>query len=356
MSSTLPAPLLPPSPPSRSLSSPHTPQSSSPSPSSSSHLDHCIHSLPPVPLCRASYLLVFSPSPSHPTLPCIKNAPIQYYTICQLSSLCHSLTPAGHLGNVDMMFGHHRSITRAQCLFVFVVHFQVLALPDGFVYLAQVDSTIVQELRYAQVHNFVGRQIPGYNAPTCILTKQAAEGLTNVQKMLMSKGYALKLYDCYRPQQAVDFFFAWSQDPADIKMKNEFYPEEDKARLFERGYIAKQSGHSRGSTMDLTIVPWPPPAQPVWEEGDPLTPCTAPLSERFPDNSLDFGTGFDCFDPRSFLNSTAITSVQEARRQFLTMSMGLAGFQGYDKEWWHFTLVNEPFPNTYFDFPIEFVQ
>ncbi|HEY3464004.1 MAG TPA: M15 family metallopeptidase, partial [Amycolatopsis sp.] len=162
----------------------------------------------------------------------------------------------------------------------------------------------------------------------------------------------LKVYDCYRPQRAVDHFVRWAKDLADEKMKAEFYPNVAKDRLFADGYIAEKSGHSRGSTMDLTIVKLPPRPQRPYIPSEPLKPCFAPQGERFGDNMVDMGTGFDCFDPLAHTDNPAITGVARQNRDLLKNTMAAAGFRNLPEEWWHYTLNGEPFPDTYFDFPV----
>jgi D-alanyl-D-alanine dipeptidase len=225
-------------------------------------------------------------------------------------------------------------------------------LPAGFVQLSNVDSTIIQEIRYYSAHNFVGRKITGYEAPECILTVEAAKNLSFVQQelLLLEPPLTLKVYDCYRPQQAVDDFYNWSLNPQLTQMQLEFYPELNKSTLFDLGYIARKSGHSRGSTIDLTLVPYPPPAQPVYTPGMPLTPCTAPYELRFRDNSIDMGTGFDCFDPLAHTLNPNVHGEQLQHRLLLRKLMTKHSFNNYPLEWWHYTLIDEPFPNTYFDF------
>ncbi len=208
------------------------------------------------------------------------------------------------------------------------------------------------DIRYATAHNFIGRPIQGYEAPKCLLTPRAAAALASVQAGLRRSGLSLKLYDCYRPQRAVDDFVAWAEDLDDQRMKPEFYPHVDKASLFSDGYIASRSGHSRGSTLDLTIVPVPTPAQPDDAADAPLQSCENPASARFADNSLDMGTGFDCFSPLSrTLNPTIAGAAMENRLQLKSV-MAEQGFRNYAEEWWHYTLVDEPYPETYFDVPV----
>ncbi|MFX0579493.1 M15 family metallopeptidase [Nocardia nepalensis] len=222
----------------------------------------------------------------------------------------------------------------------------------AFVSVTEIDPTIVVDARYFGEHNFIGTRINGYEAPKCLLTKEAAAALAEVQRELRPMGLGLKTYDCYRPQRAVDQFVSWAKDLGDTKMRGEFYPTVEKANLFRDGYIAEKSGHSRGSTLDLTIVALPAPDQEQYRDGDPLRACTLPADQRFRDNSLDFGTGYDCFDPLAHTANLAPSGTQRALRELLTNLMDEHGFKNLAEEWWHFTLENEPFPSTYFDFAI----
>ncbi|WP_197287428.1 M15 family metallopeptidase [Streptomyces apocyni] len=226
------------------------------------------------------------------------------------------------------------------------------APPHAFVALRSVDRTIIEEMRYFTPHNFVGERIDGYRQPLCILTRQSAEALRRAQRKLLRQGYSLKVYDCYRPQRAVNHFVRWAKDLNDQRMKREFYPQVDKSRLFEDGYIAEKSGHSRGSTVDLTLVKLPAKPTRPYLPGEPLVPCHAPQDERFPDNAVDTGTGFDCFDTLSHTDDPRITAEQRAHRDLLRNTLATVGFGNLPEEWWHFTHHNEPFPNTYFDFPV----
>ncbi|MFI6643027.1 M15 family metallopeptidase [Streptomyces sp. NPDC050504] len=224
--------------------------------------------------------------------------------------------------------------------------------PKEFVALSSVDPTIVQEMRYTTAHNFLGERVDGYRQPLCILTRPAARALHKAQARLLRQGYSLKVYDCYRPQRAVDHFVRWAKDLDDQAMKGEFYPRVDKARLFEDGYIAEKSGHSRGSTVDLTVVRLPALPTRPHRPGEPLVPCYAPQSERFPDNSLDMGTGFDCFDTLSHTEDPRIGGKQRANRRLLKTALTDQGFVNLAEEWWHYTYKPELFPDTYFDFPV----
>ena len=226
-------------------------------------------------------------------------------------------------------------------------------LPPGFVELSSVAPSIVQEMRYFGDHNFVGQKVDGYQACKCVLTQEAGQALARVQQDLRALGLSLKVYDCYRPQRAVNHFVRWARDQGDTAAKQEFYPGIDKGRLFASGYIASRSGHSRGSTVDLTIIPYPPPPQEEYIAGQELKDCALPAGRRFGDNSLDMGTGFDCFAEASHTASPLIGPQARANRLLLKTLMEKHGFVNYSKEWWHYTLRNEPFPETYFDFEIE---
>ncbi|AUI63265.1 M15 family metallopeptidase [Amycolatopsis sp. BJA-103] len=215
--------------------------------------------------------------------------------------------------------------------------------PRGPWRFADVAPTILHEIRYRGQHNFVGRKIDGYVRPF----RQAAEGPRTAQRRLLRRGYMLKMYDCYRPQRAVDHFVRWAEDLSDEKMKAEFYPNVAKDRLFADGYIAEKSGHSRGSTVDLTIVRLP---QRPFRPGEALKPCFAP--NRFPDNMVDMGTGYDCFDTLSHTDDPRVIGEARTNRQLLKGTLAAAGFRNLAEEWWHYTFNGEPFPDTYFDFPV----
>lgn len=188
---------------------------------------------------------------------------------------------------------------------------------------------MIEEVRYAGNHNFTGRPVPGYDSAQIVLTKKAAEALKNVQKELIQKDLMLKVFDGYRPQSAVNEFVAWARKPADTLAKREFYPNIDKSRLFELGYIASKSGHSRGGTVDLTLVD--------------VETC----------EELDMGGAYDFFGEISHHRSDSVNSEQKANRETLRTVMVRNGFRSYSEEWWHYTLNAEPFPYQYFDFPIK---
>jgi D-alanyl-D-alanine dipeptidase len=203
------------------------------------------------------------------------------------------------------------------------------ALPEGFVYVDEVIPAARFDIRYFGEYNFVGTRIDGYNAPFAILSKEAAEALKRVSDELAEKGYGILIFDAYRPQKAVNHFVTWSRDASDTRMKAEFYPEVDKSRLFELGYIASKSGHSRGSTVDLTLV--------RLDTGE----------------EIDMGGPFDFFGPVSHHGTDLVTEEQTANRNILKEAMEKHGFAAYDQEWWHYTLKPEPYPDTYFDFDVE---
>jgi D-alanyl-D-alanine dipeptidase len=226
-------------------------------------------------------------------------------------------------------------------------------LLEAFVDIQKVIPEVLLDIRYYGQHNFLGERVDGYMAPKCFLSKEAAEALVGVQKELEPYSLSLKIYDCYRPQRAVDHFVRWATEFDNTKTKKEFYPTVDKRNLFKDGYIDSKSGHSRGSTVDLTIVPLPAPIQPEYIPRQKLYECYLPAAKRFADNSIDMGTGFDCFYELSHTANINIGRQQKINRLLLKSLMEKHGFRNYDKEWWHFTLKNEPYPDTYFDFVIE---
>ena len=184
-------------------------------------------------------------------------------------------------------------------------------------------------IRYFSNNNFIGRPIPGYYANKAFLTREAADALLLAQRDFIKQGYRLKIYDAYRPQTAVDYFSAWAADLEDTQNKSQYYPNISKSQLFADGYIAAKSGHSRGSAVDLTLL--------EIESG----------------NELDMGSPWDFFDPISWVENNQITDHQRANRKLLASVMMIHGFKPLKEEWWHFSFTEEPFPETYFDFPID---
>ena len=205
-------------------------------------------------------------------------------------------------------------------------------LPEGFVYIDEYIPDVIVELRYHTHDNFVGRPIDGYGANRCIISREAAQALCGVQADLKQFGLGLKIFDAYRPKCAVDHFVRWARDEKDTKMKAKYYPHVEKKDLFRKRYIAAKSSHSRGSAVDVTIL-----------SRDP--------EDNF--RELDMGSGFDFFSPKSWPGDLSVGPSQRAHRMLLQSVMVKNGFVPYPEEWWHFTLEKEPFPETYFDFPIE---
>ncbi len=199
---------------------------------------------------------------------------------------------------------------------------------SDFVLLAEAVPDAILEIRYYSTYNFVGDRIDGYEQPVALLTKEAAAALKEVSDEVMAKGYRLKIYDAYRPQKAVTHFMNWALDPENVRMKPYFYPELDKTVLFPQGYIAEHSGHSRGSTVDLTLF------------------------DMTTEKEADMGGTFDYFGELSHPDYTGITEEQYANRMLLREAMMNHGFKPLVEEWWHFTLENEPYPDTYFTFPV----
>ena len=200
---------------------------------------------------------------------------------------------------------------------------------SGFVMLSDAVPDAILEIRYYSTYNFVGDRINGYEAPVAILTREAATALKAVSDELVKKGYRLKIFDAYRPQRAVNHFASWAEDLKDTRMKKYFYPELDKSVLFKQGYIDYKSGHSRGSTLDLTLF------------------------DMNTEKEVDMGGTFDYFGRRSHPDYKKITKKQYENRMILRKAMTAHGFRPLSTEWWHFTLNDEPYPDTYFDFPVE---
>lgn len=200
---------------------------------------------------------------------------------------------------------------------------------SGFVMLTEVVPDVIIEPRYYSTYNFVGQRIDGYEEPCIIFSREAALALKHVSDELMQQGYRLKVYDAYRPQRSVDHFARWAEDVNDTTMKAYFYPEVDKRRLFKDDYIDYHSGHTRGSAIDLTLF------------------------DMRTGKEVDMGGTFDHFGIESHPSHKAtLTEQQYANRMLLRKVMMAHGFKPTLTEWWHFALVTEPYPNTYFTFPV----
>ena len=200
--------------------------------------------------------------------------------------------------------------------------------PSGFVLLADYVPSVIQEIRYYSTYNFIGERIDGYEQPCAVITKEAARALKTVSNELNVQGYRMKVYDCYRPACAVKHFVMWGLEDTDIRMKEYFYPDLVKQELFSKGYVASRSSHSRGSTIDLTLL------------------------DMKTGKDLDMGSPFDMFSEESHPDYKGITEEQYSNRMILREAMTEHGFKPLPEEWWHFTLENEPYPDTYFTFPV----
>ena len=200
--------------------------------------------------------------------------------------------------------------------------------PSGFVLLADYVPHILQEIRYYSSYNFIGERIDGYEEPCALLSIEAARALKAVSNEVFVQGYRLKVFDAYRPVCAVKQFVMWGIEDTDIRMKPYFYPDLEKQELFSKGYIATESSHSRGSALDLTLL------------------------DMKTGKELDMGSPFDLFSPISHPDCRDITDEQYENRMILQRSMVRNGFEPFECEWWHFSLVNEPYPDTYFAFPV----
>ena len=224
-------------------------------------------------------------------------------------------------------------------------------LPPGFVYLSEVAPDVLQDVRYAGPDNFTGRKVPGYDAPQCILRREVAEALAKAQAELREQSLGLKVYDCYRPARATRAFLKWIGDDAASGSKR-YFPRADKSTLHMQGYISPNSAHSRGIAVDLTLVRLPAAEQQAFDRSARYGPCNGRASDRAPDNALDMGTGFDCFDVMSQTESPAVTGEPRDMRRLLRAVMKKHGFQSYWREWWHFSF-GSPTPGPARDFAIE---
>ena len=223
-------------------------------------------------------------------------------------------------------------------------------LPAGFVYLRDVAPTILQDMKYAGPDNFTGTKLPGYVAPECILREPAAQALARVQAELEPKGFSLKVYDCYRPVRAVRAMREWVEDGKLEAPTKRFYPRLNKRYLFALGYISSRSNHSIGKAVDLTLVPLPRSPAAPFDPSASYGSCIGPAPERAPDETLDMGTGYDCFDVKSHTVAFDIAAASKRARAMLLDAMARQGFSNYSREWWHFDY--HAVSGGYQDFPI----
>lgn len=200
---------------------------------------------------------------------------------------------------------------------------------SDFVNISEAVPDVILEIRYYSTYNFVGDRIDGYEAPVALMTREGAAALKKASDALVAKGYRLKVFDAYRPQTAVNHFIRWAEQVDDTRMKDYFYPDVDKSLLFDLEFICAKSSHSRGSTVDLTLF------------------------DMETEREVDMGGTFDWFGKESYPDYDGISDEQKESRRILRDAMINAGFKPFDTEWWHFTLADEPYPDTYFDFPVK---
>jgi zinc D-Ala-D-Ala dipeptidase len=225
------------------------------------------------------------------------------------------------------------------------------ALPGGFVYLRDIDPSILQDIRYSGPNNFVGRPLVGYEAAECVVKREVALALKRIQGRLAPRKLSLKMMDCYRPVRAVHDMWAWAQNGRETPADRRFNPAFRKRDLFRLGYIATHSGHSTGSALDLTLVDLAADNSARFDPGKVYADCTAPAADRAPEGSVDMGTGYDCTDLKGHTAASSITPAQRRWRHELVAAMATEGFANYFREWWHFSLPGAHGPA--YDFPIQ---
>ncbi len=223
-------------------------------------------------------------------------------------------------------------------------------LPGGFVFLRDIDPTIIQDIRYAGSNNFVGRPLRGYEATECVVKRRVALALKNIQQELAPQKLSLKMLDCYRPVRAVHDMLVWAQNGRETPQERRYNPAFHKADLFRLGYIATYSGHSTGTAVDLTLVDLDADNSSQFDPNKAYADCTADAGARAPEASVDMGTGYDCSDLKAHARARSVTPDQRRWRNLLVAAMAKQGFVNYSKEWWHFSLPGAGGPA--YDFPI----
>jgi D-alanyl-D-alanine dipeptidase len=223
-------------------------------------------------------------------------------------------------------------------------------LPGGFVYLADIDPSILQDIRYAGTNNFVGRRLAGYEAAECVVKRNIGLALKRIQQELAQQSLSLKMLDCYRPARAVHEMVVWAQNGRETPAERRYNPAFAKKDLFRLGYIAEHSGHSTGAALDLTLVDLKADNSLPFDPGKAYADCTAAADVRAPEGSVDMGTGYDCCDLKAHTAARSITSAQRRWRNLLVAAMAKQGFVNYAKEWWHFSLPGAG--GAAYDFPI----
>jgi len=243
-----------------------------------------------------------------------------------------------------------KAIVIALVATTFVSPARAQTMPGGFVFLRDIDPSIMQDLRYAGSNNFVGRPLRGYAAPECVVKRAVGLMLRSVQQELALQGLSLKMLDCYRPARASHDMVVWAKNGRETPAERRYNPAFRKADLFRLGYIAERSGHSTGAALDLTLVDLKADNSAVFDPAKTYGGCTAPESVRAPEGSVDMGTGYDCSDVKAHTAARSITPAQRRWREKLVLVMARRGFVNYSKEWWHFSLPGAAGPA--YDFPI----
>lgn len=224
-------------------------------------------------------------------------------------------------------------------------------LPGAFVYLRDIDPSVIQDVRYAGVNNFMGRPMKGYGVAECVVKRRVGLALRGVQQELARQSLSLKMLDCYRPARAVADMVAWSQNGKETAAERHYNPAFSKRELFRLGYIASHSQHSTGAAVDLTLVDLKADNSATFDPAKAYADCTAPAAQRSPEASVDMGTGYDCSDLKGHTAAPSITASQRHWRNLLVAAMGRQGFVNYSKEWWHFSLPGAG--GEAYDFPIQ---
>jgi zinc D-Ala-D-Ala dipeptidase len=224
------------------------------------------------------------------------------------------------------------------------------SLPGSFVYLRDIDPSIIQDIRYAGPNNFVGRPLAGYDAGECVVKRDVGLALERVQRELASRKLSLKMLDCYRPARAVHDMVVWARNGRETPAERRYNPALSKKDLFRLGYIAEHSGHSTGAAVDLTLVDLKAGNSAAYDPSKAYADCTAAASARAPEASVDMGTGYDCSDVMAHTAARSITPDQRRWRNVLVAAMARQGFVNYSKEWWHFSLPGAAGPA--YDFPV----
>ncbi len=222
--------------------------------------------------------------------------------------------------------------------------------PADFVYLRDIDPTIIQDIRYATANNFTGHRLPGYDAAECVVKRNVALKLKAIQQDLARQNLSLKMFDCYRPTRAVADMVVWSRNGKETAAEHRYNPSFSKADLFRLGFIAHHSGHSTGAALDLTLVDLKADNSASFDPNKDYADCAAPAGARAPEGSVDMGTGYDCTDPKAYTAARSITPDQRRWRNLLVAVMARQGFVNYAKEWWHFSLPGGG--GAAYDFPI----